>query len=60
MGNLKGTGKPLVPTAFQVRTGPYIICTNEKLPKRMRRWSASSRRWNRQVEETLGLKVDAG
>ena len=55
----KGGGKPLVPTAFQVRTGPYIICTNDKLEldapvvRQLRSLDA-------QVEETLGLKVDAG
>jgi len=52
-------GKPLVPTAFQVRTGPYVICTNEKLEvdapvvRQLRSLDA-------QVQETLGLKVDAG
>jgi hypothetical protein len=52
-------GKPLVPTAFQVRTGPYIICTNDKLEvdapvvRQLRSLDA-------QVQETLGLKVDAG
>jgi Protein of unknown function (DUF1570) len=57
MGN-KG-GKPLVPTAFQVRTGPYIICTNDKLEvdapvvRQLRSLDA-------QVQETLGLKVEAG
>jgi hypothetical protein len=52
-------GKPLVPTAFQVRTGPYIICTNDRL-------EADSpvvrqlQSLERQVQETLGLKVDPG
>jgi hypothetical protein len=52
-------GKPLVPTAFQIRTGPYIICTNEKLEvdapvvRQLRSLDA-------QVQETLGVKVDAG
>ena len=55
----KGSGKPLVPTTFQVRTGPYVICTNEKLDvdapvvRQLRSLDA-------QVEETLGLKVEAG
>ena len=31
MGPLARDGKPLVPTAFRVRTGPYIICTNNRL-----------------------------
>jgi Protein of unknown function (DUF1570) len=52
-------GKPLVPTAFQVRTGPYIICTNDKLEvdapvvRQLRSLDV-------QVQEALGLKVDAG
>ena len=56
---LKGAGKPLVPTAFQVRTGPYIICTNEKLEADapvVRQLQSLER----QVQETLGLKVDPG
>jgi hypothetical protein len=58
MGN-KGGGKPLIPTAFQVRTGPYIICTNDKLEidapvvRQLRALDA-------QVQETLGVRVDAG
>ena len=55
---LKG-GKPLVPTAFQVRTGPYIICTNDRLEADapvVRQLQSLER----QVRETLGLKVDPG
>ena len=55
---LKG-GKPLVPTAFQVRTGPYIICTNDRLEADapvVRQLQSLER----QVQESLGLKVDPG
>jgi hypothetical protein len=58
MGN-KGGGKPLVPTAFQVRTGPFIICTNDKLEPDapvVRQLQAL----DTQVQETLGVKVEAG
>ncbi len=52
-------GKPLVPTAFQVRTGPYIICTNDRLdadaPVVRQLRSLES-----QIRETLGLVVDPG
>ena len=52
-------GRPLVPTANQVKTGPYLVCTNAKLEadapivRQLRALDA-------QVEETLGLRVDAG
>jgi hypothetical protein len=52
-------GKPLVPTAFQIRTGPYVICTNDKLETDapvVRQLQALEG----QLQETLGLKVDAG
>ena len=58
LGGAKG-GKPLVPTAFQVRTGPYVICTNDKLeadaPVVRQLQSLEF-----QVRETLGLRVDPG
>ena len=55
---IKG-GKPLVPTAFQVRTGPYIICTNDRLEVDapvVRQLQSLEK----QVQDTLGLKVDPG
>jgi hypothetical protein len=58
MGNTKG-GKPLVPTAFQIRTGPFIVCTNDRLEVDapvVRQLQAL----DAQVRETLGLVVDAG
>ena len=52
-------GKPLVPTASQVRTGPYLICTNDRLdpdaPVVRQLQSLEA-----EVRSTLGLKVDAG
>ncbi len=52
-------GKPLIPTTFQVRTGPYVICTNQKLeanaPVVKQLQSLES-----QVAETLGLRVEPG
>jgi Protein of unknown function (DUF1570) len=52
-------GKPLVPTAFQVKTGPYVICTNDRLaadaPVVRQLQSLEA-----QVQETLGLKVEPG
>ena len=52
-------GKPLVPTAFQVRTGPYIICTNDRLevdaPVVRQLQSLEA-----EVRETLGVTVDPG
>ena len=52
-------GKPLVPTAFQVRTGPYVVCTNDRLevdaPVVRQLQSLET-----QVRETLGLQMDAG
>lgn len=58
MGDVK-SGKPLVPTAFQVRTGPYVICTNDKLEAD----AAVVRELQSleiQVRETLGLRVNIG
>jgi Protein of unknown function (DUF1570) len=52
-------GKPLVPTAFQIRTGPYVICTNDRLESDapvVRQLQALEG----QMQETLGLKVDTG
>jgi Protein of unknown function (DUF1570) len=52
-------GKPLVPTAFQIRTGPYVICTNDKLETDapvVRQLQALEG----QLQETLGLKVVVG
>lgn len=52
-------GRPLVPTSFQVRTGPYIISTNDKLEAEapvVRQLQAL----DTQVQETLGLRVDPG
>ena len=58
LGGVQG-GKPLVPTAFQVRTGPYVVCTNDKLdadaPVVRQLQSLEV-----QVRETLGLRVDPG
>jgi hypothetical protein len=50
-------GKPLIPSAFQVRTGPYVICTNNKLEAtapvvKQLQWLET------QVSETLGVGVD--
>ena len=56
MGGIKA-GKPLVPTAFQVRTGPYVICTNARLEADapvVRQLQALEN----QVGETLGLRVE--
>jgi hypothetical protein len=52
-------GKPLIPTSFQVRTGPYVICTNHKIeanaPVVKQLQSLET-----QVSETLGVRVDSG
>jgi hypothetical protein len=52
-------GQPLVPTQYQTRTGPYIVYTNYALPadEGVIRQLATLRS---EVEETLGLRVDAG
>jgi hypothetical protein len=52
-------GRPLVPTANHLRTGPYLICTNAKLDADapiVRQLQAL----DSQVEETLGLRGDVG
>ena len=52
-------GRPLVPTAYHVKTGPYLILTNSKLETDapiVRKLQAL----DAQVEETLGLRVDPG
>jgi len=53
------SAKPLIPTAFQIRTGPYVICTNDKLdmdaPLVRQLQSLET-----EVEETLGLPIEAG
>ncbi len=52
-------GKSLVPTGFKTRTGPYLVCSNQKIEaeapviRQLRSVEA-------QVQETLGLKVEAG
>jgi hypothetical protein len=52
-------GKPLIPSSFQVRTGPYVICTNNKLdanaPVVKQLQSLET-----QVYETLGVQVETG
>ena len=50
-------GKTLVPTGFQTRTGPFLICTNSRLDPGapvVRELKALEA----QVGDTLGLKVD--
>jgi hypothetical protein len=57
MGPVARDGKPLVPTAFRVRTGPYVISTNDRLESDapvVRQLQALEA----QIRETLGLKVD--
>ena len=52
-------GKPLVPTDYKIRTGPYQVCTNTKIDadapviRQLQHLEA-------QVQETLGIRVDAG
>ncbi len=52
-------GQPLVPSQYQTRTGPYVVFTNQPLPADdgVVRQLTSLRS---ELEETLGLKVDAG
>ena len=50
-------GKTLVPTGFQTRTGPFLICTNKRLDPGapvVRELNALEQ----QVGDTLGIKVD--
>ena len=52
-------GKSLVPTGFQTRTGPFLICTNNRLDP----GSPVVRELNAletQLHETLGLRVEPG
>ncbi len=52
-------GRPLVPTAFKIRTGPYLIQTGARLEADapiVRQLQAL----DAQVEQTLGIRVDAG
>ena len=52
-------GKPLVPTGYQTRTGPFLVCTNNRLDPD----STVVRQLNAletQISETLGLRVDPG
>ena len=51
-------GQPLVPTEYQIKTGPYVVFTNYPLPADdgvIRQLNALKN----QFEETLGLKVEA-
>jgi hypothetical protein len=51
--------KPLIPSAFQVRTGPYVIYTSQKLEANapvVRQLQSLEA----QVNETLGVRVDPG
>ncbi len=57
MGN--PAARPLVPTGFKTRTGPYLVCTNARLDPEapvIRQLQALET----QVGETLGLRVDVG
>ena len=59
MGLGSKSGKSLIPTAFQIRTGPYVICTSEKLDANapvVRQLQSLEV----QARETLSLKVDPG
>lgn len=52
-------GKALVPTGFQTRTGPFLICTNAKLEPDAP-VVRQLRALETQISDTLGLRVEPG